>query len=79
MTMTSCPGCADPTAPCPLHPEHLPPQLPMCDPAQPNSASPWPHDYEDVGEEYGSLAEGGSYTILQCRRCDRRAYRQLPD
>lgn len=38
-----------------------------------------PHDYEVVGEEYGSLGSGGSYEVYKCRRCGRVAYSQLPD
>jgi hypothetical protein len=50
-----------------------------CDPAKPNAESPVPHDYEVIGEEYGSLASGGSYEVLECRVCGRVAYSPLPD
>lgn len=50
-----------------------------CDPALPDSASPMPHDYEYVGDEYGALADGGSYEEYRCRRCGRHAYSPLPD
>ena len=53
--------------------------LPTCDPNQPDATSPWPHDYEEIGEEYGSLADGGSYTVFRCRRCRRKAFAPLPD
>ena len=52
---------------------------PQCDPAQPSAFSPVPHDYEAAGEDYGSLADGGSYERLCCRSCGRIAYSQLPD
>lgn len=41
--------------------------------------SPVPHDYEMVGEEYGSLDSGGSYDILKCRVCGRVAYSPIAD
>lgn len=50
-----------------------------CDPAKPSNLSPAPHDYKEIGEEYGSLAAGGSYEILECRVCGRIAYSPLPD
>jgi hypothetical protein len=50
-----------------------------CDPKSPSDQSPVPHDYEEVGEEYGSLGDGGSYTILKCRVCGRRAYSAMAD
>jgi hypothetical protein len=53
--------------------------LPTCDPTQPNATSPWPHDYEVIDEEYGSLGEGGSYFVLRCRRCRRWAYEPMAD
>jgi hypothetical protein len=37
------------------------------------------HTYQVTGEEYGSLGSGGSYEILTCSRCGRRAYSALPD
>lgn len=55
------------------------PPATMCDPDKPNATSPWLHDYEVVGEEFGSLAEGGSYEVLECRRCERKAYRPMAD
>jgi hypothetical protein len=55
------------------------PTAARCDPGQPSVLSPVPHDYEIIGTEYGSLAEGGSYEQLRCRACERIAYRQLPD
>lgn len=53
--------------------------LPTCDSTKPDSQSPWPHDYVYVDDEYGSLAEGGSYEIHKCTRCGRVTYFQLPD
>jgi hypothetical protein len=53
-----------------------------CDPGLPDAQSPVPHDYEDLNDdEYGSLADGGSYRRLRCRRpwCRRPAYDPLPD
>lgn len=50
-----------------------------CDPKKTSRQSPEPHDYEVIGEEYGSLADGGSYEILKCKACGRIAYSQLPD
>lgn len=54
-----------------------------CDPALPDGKSPVPHDYkhERDSDDYGSLAEGGSYEALRCQRphCRRLAYRPLPD
>lgn len=52
---------------------------PVCDPTKESRLSPVPHVYDVVGEEYGSLGDGGSYEKLRCRRCDRVAYSQLPD
>ena len=51
----------------------------ICDPTKPSDESPIPHAYDEIGEEYGSLADGGSYTVLQCAVCGRVAYSQLPD
>jgi hypothetical protein len=53
--------------------------LPTCDPDQPDASSPWPHDYEEVDTEYGSLGGGGSYDVLRCKRCERRAFRPIAD
>ena len=50
-----------------------------CDPALPSAQSPVPHDYEHVEDEYGSLADGGSYEKLRCRSCGRITYSPLPD
>lgn len=50
-----------------------------CDPKLESRLSPAPHDYEVVGEEYGSLGDGGSYEKLKCKVCDRIAYSMLPD
>jgi hypothetical protein len=30
-------------------------------------------------DEYGSLAEGGSYEVYECNKCGHLCYRQLPD
>lgn len=51
----------------------------QCDRSLESRLSPVPHDYKVVGTEYGSLAEGGSYTELRCRACGRVAYSPLPD
>lgn len=50
-----------------------------CDPTKESRLSPVPHVYDVVGEDEGSLADGGSYEELRCRRCGRVAYSQLPD
>lgn len=50
-----------------------------CDPALPSALSPVPHDYDHAGDDYGSLADGGSYEELRCRNCGRTAYSPLPD
>jgi hypothetical protein len=50
-----------------------------CDPALPSAESPVPHDYDEADEEYGSLADGGSYRRLRCSVCHRVAYSPLPD
>ena len=50
-----------------------------CDPTKQSSLSPVPHDYEHVGEEDGSLADGGCYDVLRCRNCGRVAYSQVAD
>lgn len=52
-----------------------------CDPGLTDAQSPVPHDYQHESDEYGSLAEGGSYERLRCTRphCHRLAYRPLPD
>lgn len=41
--------------------------------------APVPHSYELVGEEYGSLAEGGDYEVYRCRVCGRTAYSPMAD
>jgi hypothetical protein len=51
----------------------------LCDPELPSALSPVPHDYDVIGLEDGSLADGGSYEILRCKACRRIAYSQLPD
>jgi hypothetical protein len=56
----------------------MPPD-PRCDPALPSAQSPVPHHYENDGDEYGSLADGGSYQRLRCTECHRIAYDPLPD
>jgi hypothetical protein len=50
-----------------------------CDPTKESRLSPVPHEYEATGEDYGSLADGGSYDVLTCRVCGRVAYSALPD
>jgi len=55
------------------------PDPPPCDPGMPSALSPVPHDYEPAGEEYGSLAGGGSYERMRCRVCHRIAFAPLPD
>lgn len=37
------------------------------------------HDYVYVDDEYGSLADGGSYEIYDCSICGQRLYSPLPD
>lgn len=32
-----------------------------------------------VADEYGSLAQGGSYEIYRCEQCGRHVYVPLPD
>ena len=40
----------------------------------------WNHPESDyVGEEPGSLSDGGSYDIYQCRICGLKYYVTLPD
>lgn len=51
----------------------------QCDPHLESRLSPIPHDYEVVGDEDGSLADGGSYDVLKCRRCGRVAYSPIAD
>lgn len=50
-----------------------------CDKTKPNNLSSVPHDYENVGEEYGSLGDGGSYDVLKCKVCGRIAYSMMAD
>jgi hypothetical protein len=50
-----------------------------CDPTKESRLSPVPHAYEVVGEEYGSLADGGSYEVLRCHCCGRVAYSPMGD
>jgi hypothetical protein len=50
-----------------------------CDPALPSAESPVPHRYHPDGDDYGSLADGGSYRRLRCAECHRIAYEPLPD
>jgi len=57
----------------------LPFPPPPCDPRKPSDQSPVPHEYRYHDDEYGSLADGGSYEIYICIHCRRRAYVQLPD
>jgi hypothetical protein len=37
------------------------------------------HDWEYLEDEYGSLADGGSYEVYKCRRCPELWYVPLPD
>lgn len=37
------------------------------------------HDWKDIGEEIGSLGEGGCYDIYQCRLCGKIEYSEVPD
>jgi ribosomal protein L37E len=37
------------------------------------------HTWVYVDDEYGSLADGGSYEIYDCSTCGKRKYVQLPD
>lgn len=37
------------------------------------------HEYRWIEDEYGSLAEGGSYEIYECRKCGQKHYCQMPD
>lgn len=40
----------------------------------------WNHPESDyLGDEEGSLADGGSYEIYRCRVCNLKYYVQLPD
>ncbi len=52
---------------------------PRCVKSLENARSPYPHNYKVIGEEYGSLADGGSYEKLQCVDCGRVAYSMMPD
>lgn len=56
-----------------------PDPLPTCDRTKTSDESPIPHDYQYLTDEYGSLADGGSYEVYACTRCGRRAYSALPD
>lgn len=35
--------------------------------------------YYNAGDEYGSLADGGSYQMCDCSNCGKRVYVPLPD
>jgi hypothetical protein len=37
------------------------------------------HDWVQLDDEYGSLAQGGSYEVWECSVCGQRRYVQLPD
>ncbi len=37
------------------------------------------HTWEYLEDEYGSLADGGSYEVYECTTCHKRKYVQLPD
>ena len=37
------------------------------------------HDWKYEDDEYGSLADGGSYARYRCRHCNDVSYSQLPD
>ena len=52
---------------------------PHCDPAKESRLSPVPHSYTSVGQEDGSLSDGGSYDILKCTSCGRVAYAPIAD
>ena len=53
--------------------------VPRCDPAKESRLSPVPHSYTSVGQEDGSLSDGGSYDILKCTSCGRVAYVPIAD
>lgn len=55
------------------------PTTAACDRAKESRLSPVPHDYEETDQDYGSLADGGSYDVLKCRACGRIAYSQMAD
>jgi hypothetical protein len=59
--------------------QQVPVEETPCDPTKRSAESPIPHEYRPDGEEYGSLADGGSYERLTCRRCGRTVYVPLPD
>ena len=45
----------------------------------PADFSPVDHDYVHAGDEYGSLSDGGSYEIYDCKVCGRRAFSAMAD
>jgi uncharacterized OB-fold protein len=53
--------------------------LSICDPQKQSNQSPVPHVYEEIGEDYGSLGDGGSYFMLKCKNCGRVAYSPMSD
>lgn len=55
------------------------PSCSKCERTKPSDQSPVPHDYEEAGEDYGSLGDGGSYYRLKCKNCGRIAYSPMPD
>ena len=53
--------------------------VPGCDPTKESRLSPVPHSYNSIGQEDGSLSDGGSYDILRCENCGRVAYSPIAD
>ncbi len=37
------------------------------------------HEYEYLDDEYGALADGGSYEVYICTKCGRKSYSPLAD
>lgn len=54
-------------------------EMPTCDKTLESRLSPVPHSYDVVGTEEGSLSDGGTYDVLECRRCGRVAYSMVAD
>jgi hypothetical protein len=51
----------------------------QCDRSKESRLSPVPHSYISIGQEDGSLSDGGSYEKLKCTSCGRIAYSPMAD
>lgn len=54
-------------------------ELPECEIRTPDGQGRQDHDYVYLRDEYGSLAEGGSYKVYRCNHCGRQYWVPLPD